>query len=274
MNSARKALCVVVTLSVAFCAASQARADWNIGDSAKWVQLPDVDTATSLDVCVTDPMVLADDFECRGTGPITSIHIWGSWLDDWMPWAEPTDPSVGMPSAVDFRLSIYEDIPAEQSGLGYSIPGTRLWEGDFPSGSFNVLLADEFSEGWYNPNTGEYDGYNHEKMWQYNFDIDPAEAFIQQGTSDNPIVYWLGVNAIPGDYTTEFGWKTSLDHWNDDAVWADSYAASGDQWQDLHHPETALGLSLDMAFVIVPEPATLGLLLGGLTMLRRKRSTQ
>src|SRR5271165_4505513 len=27
-------------------------------------------------------IVLADDFPCNQTGPITDIHIWGSWLSD------------------------------------------------------------------------------------------------------------------------------------------------------------------------------------------------
>ena len=274
MNQRRRTLCIMVTILAGICTASGVRADWGPGDPAKWVQLPDVNPASSLDVCVTEPLVVADDFECRSTGRITGIHIWGSWLDDWMPWAEPTDPSAGSPYAIDFRLSIYADISADQSGLGYSIPGELLWEGNFPSGSFDVVLADEFPEGWYDPNTGEYYINNHQQMWQYNFDIDPAEAFVQHGTMDNPIVYWLGVNASPGDYMAEFGWKTSLDHWNDDAVWADGYGATGDQWQDLYHPDSALGFSLDMAFVIVPEPVTLGVLLVGCSiMLGRKRSS-
>ena len=29
-----------------------------------------------------DNIVLADDFPCNTTGPITDIHLWGSWLND------------------------------------------------------------------------------------------------------------------------------------------------------------------------------------------------
>ena len=57
----------------------------------------------------------------------------------------------------------------------------------------------------------------------------------------------------------------------DDAVWADDPASSITGWQELIDPQT--GESLDLAFVITPEPATLAILFpGGLTLLlRRKR---
>ena len=116
---------------------------------------------------------------------------------------------------------------------------------------------------------------DHDEVWQYNLYLDPDNSFQQLGTPGNPVVYWLVVDAVTESLEgqPEFGWKTSLDHWNDDAVYADSalHDASGDQWQELHHPDTALNMSLDMAFVIVPEPATLGLLiLGGLALFGRR----
>ena len=63
-------------------AAGAAQAHWDIGDPAKWVQLPDLGELSSLDVHDTHPKMLADDFECTSTDPITSIHIWGSWKGD------------------------------------------------------------------------------------------------------------------------------------------------------------------------------------------------
>ena len=47
-------------------------------------------------------------------------------------------------------------------------------------------------------------------------------------------------------------------------------------WQELWDPRTDIpAVSLDMAFVITPEPATLGLLLlGGLALLLRKSSAK
>ena len=62
----------------------------------------------------------------------------------------------------------------------------------------------------------------------------------------------------------ELGWKTSPEHWNDDAVWAD-YDDSGivPVWHELRYPDghPRYGESMDLAFVItVPEPGTLVLL--------------
>jgi hypothetical protein len=45
-------------------------------------------------------------------------------------------------------------------------------------------------------------------------------TFIQEGTSDDPIIYWLDVQADTGGEEAYFGWKTSLDHWTDDGAWA------------------------------------------------------
>ncbi len=47
----------------------------------------------------------------------------------------------------------------------------------------------------------------------------------------------------------EIGWKTSLNHWQDAAVYWDG------GWNQL--------TDLDLAFVITPEPSTLAMLLGG-----------
>jgi hypothetical protein len=82
-------------------------------------------------------------------------------------------------------------------------------------------------------------------MYQFDFYMNPAEAFKQvEGT-----IYWLGVsNAATGGANFSFGWKTSYDHWNDDACWL---SPSGG-WQELryggNHPRN--GQSLDLAFAL------------------------
>ena len=48
-----------------------------------------------------------------------------------------------------------------------------------------------------------------------------------------------------------FGWKTSQDHWNDDAAWYDDV---GDDWIELYDPVLEVPVSLDMAFVITSPP--------------------
>lgn len=83
--------------------------------------------------------------------------------------------------------------------------------------------------------------------------VDIEDPFIQQqGT-----IYWLAIQvntARPIYYT---GWKTTENHWNDNAVWSD-----GVDWHELWDPALPQppdpgAQSLDLAFVItttIPEP--------------------
>ncbi len=123
------------------------------------------------------------------------------------------------------------------------------------------------------------------QVWQYNFTIPAASAFVQKGTAANQMTYWLEVQAwVPaatGAATEVFGWKTSLTHWGDAAVYADTnlpLSAGGVLtgpapapvfWNDMHYPAgtTYDGQNIDESFVIattVPEPGTLVLLGAGL----------
>lgn len=259
-------------------------ADWNPEQPAKWVQMPDL-TPTGIDVFATTPKILADDFECTETGLIKDIHIWGSWLDDVLP---VNDAGAYDPSRVGFRLSIYADIPEDPTTESHSMPGEELWSLDVQPGQFQVnLYADDLQEGWYNPNTGEYTFPGDTKCYQYNFFIDPANAFRQAGSLNNPVIYWLGVQASPVATPTapagvfvdpegpKFGWKTSLDHWQDDAVWADApIGAPVGPWNELRYPDghQLYPDSMDLAFAITPEPTTIALLgLGSLVFLRKRR---
>jgi hypothetical protein len=269
-------ICLVVTMILVI--GNVANADWIPGQPAKWVQLPDL-SSTGMDVLATHPNVLADDFLCTQTGPITDIHIWGSWNRDILPMVQNSDGTLSPdPAAVGFRLSIHSDIPAGPTG-NYSRPGELLWEKTFAPGTFKVnLYADKIEEGWYDPAAGVYNPQGDHQAWQYNFFIDPALAFMQKGTASNPMTYWLDVEAfpvnIPGVVNAEFGWKTSVNHWNDDAVWADPSITPPIGWQELRYPSNHpfAGNSIDMAFVITPEPTTICLLgLGIVSLIRRKK---
>ena len=223
-------------------------ADWNPEMSAKWVQFPDLSTM-GIDVNASPSprdYILADDFECTETGLITGIHIWGSWYHDMLPFDV-------QPDAVMFTLSIHADIPATAGE--YSRPGELLWYRTFQPGEFVARIWEEgIQEGWMNP-PDYYEFPGDTVCWQYNFDIPLADAFEQLGMPDEPIVYWLDVKAVPEDDMAHFGWKTSLDHWNDDAVWGEGMEPYPGPWQELIYPpgHEMQGQSIDLAFVIAGE---------------------
>lgn len=213
--------------------------------NAKWLQRPDL-SANGIDVMASDLLILADDFECNKSTLITDITVWGSWKNDILPPNGPND--------VWFTLSIHSDIPSDPCIAGsYSMPGTTLW--------FKLLMPSEVSiereginEGWWDPCSGEYVPIGDTICWKYVFRIPPQEAFCQQGEPNKPIVYWLDVKAFPKDLNgwAKFGWKSSINHWNDDAVRTLGYEPYIGPWYELRYP---LGHplepnSIDLAFAI------------------------
>jgi hypothetical protein len=208
-------------------------------EDTKWIQWPDLDP-TGMDITAVPPFILADDFLCTQTGPITEIHVWGSWYHDVLP---------GDPSNVSFTLSLHADIPV--GPFGWSVPGEPLWIREFQPGAFVVqLAAGGLEEGWFEP-PDFYDPMGDTQCWEYIFFLDEGE-FIQLGSESDPIVYWLNVQATPlGDGA--FGWKTSLDHWNDDGVWTMApEPVPPDLWYELRYvpPHPMAPESIDLAFAI------------------------
>ena len=207
-------------------------ADWQQGDDYKmhFPQLPD---EYGWDVNATQPIVIADDWMCTGTGYVSDIHFWGSWRGD----------EIGTINS--FWIGIYSNVPANET-VPYSHPGDLLWSRTFYPGEWKeVLIEANFTEGWYDPSVypnGTWNKPDHSLYFQYNI-VNITDAFVQW----NGTIYWLAISAnVTGG---SWGWKTSLDHWEDDAVW--SWGISNPEWVDLHDPEN--GTSLDMAFVITGE---------------------
>ncbi len=181
-----------------------------------------------------------------------------------------------------FKLSIHADIPEDATNpLGYSHPGEELWQDVFSPGDPRVktrLYANNLSEQFYDPNMDEIIGFDTE-AYQYNFFLDPLDPNIfhqEEGT-----IYWLDVQAWvdPGnsDNQAVFGWKSTRNVWNDDAVFGDNTIFGQSDppnalfWQEMYHPLIP-DESLNLAFVITPEPATISLLvIGGIGVLARRR---
>jgi len=216
----------------------------NYPTNAKWLQRPDL-SSNGLDVKASAPyLILADDFECNKSTLITDITIWGSWKNDVLPPNGASD--------VWFTLSIHSDIPASQSQNGYSMPNEVLWLKNLTIGEANVSIEREgINEGWWDPYYQDYLTIGDHICWKYVFHILPEEAFCQKGEPNKPITYWLDVQAHPNG-NAEFGWKSSINHWNDDAVWAAGSEPCTGPWNELRYPSghPYHPNSIDLAFAI------------------------
>jgi hypothetical protein len=186
-----------------------------------------------------DNIVLADDFSCNTTGPITDIHLWGSWLSD------------NHGTITNFWLGIYNDVPAVTNFLNGQItpshPGANLlWQQSFGLGQYVESIYNQGSEYFYNPTNNLIVGGD-SQAWYYCFY--PTNPFVQQGTAANPTNYWLAVRAQISDQTPTalFGWKTSLIPYNDAAVWGTVLPTSGlpiGNWQSMINPLTLKQIDL------------------------------
>lgn len=210
-------------------------------------QLPD---PNGWDVDV-ESLRLADDWLCTESGPVSDVHLWVSWQGN-----QPFDPRL----IQGINLGIWNNLPPGSGGIPYSRPGNPLWNRFITPDQIvvnpNPGLGDQ---GWYNPQTGLFLRPDHTTFWQVNIPAIP-DPFIQELGN----IYWLEVNIVDLINPSFIGWKTTRDHFEDDAVWGD-----GLFWQELRDPLT--GESLDLAFVITPEPSSLLLLGIGLSSLLAAR---
>lgn len=243
------------------CAAT-AFADWDPGDGHKmhYPQLPD---PTGWDIDLTRDAI-QDDFKCSQTGPIDDVHFWISWEGD----------RTGGPQNISWiDIGFLPDVPVDDPGnnLGFSHPGTGLysnplWMQRLLPGQWTSRFAGAGDQGWAEPHDNIWNRPDHQEYYQINIE-DIQNPFIQEKDT----VYWLAIHIGVEDYeNTKIGWKTSLDHWNDDATYYLADAQHPEGWRELIDPDT--GASLDLAFVITPEPTTMALLgFGALSLLRKKR---
>ncbi len=188
------------------------------------------------------PDLLADDFPCSVSGKITHVTIWGGWIENQFPQA-------GL-AGVPFTLSFHGDVPAGPGNA--SMPGAALWTKTFPPGSYSYSpAAVGLNEDWYDVNR-PYPLANDSVCFRYDFDIPWPEAFTQTGTRDNPVVYWLDVQAMVADENCRFGWKASSNHWNDAAAWAAAVEPHLGLWQPVAYPPAhpLAQTPIDLAFSV------------------------
>lgn len=191
--------------------------DWEEGDGHKmhYPQLPD---PYGWDVNFHDWM-LGDDWKCSESGNVTDIHFWFSWRGDDVqdiPW---------------IKVSIFSDNPGPPSK-----PENSLWSRQFDRDDFIIAGPWDGDQGWYHP-PNIWVEHDHKQYYQINI-INIDDPFEQkEGT-----IYWLVISA-PFYEPDALGWKTSLDEWNDAAVYGNPT-----DWYVLRDPLT--GGNIDLAFVI------------------------
>jgi hypothetical protein len=220
-------------------------------EPVKWEQPPDL-TPNGVDVKATSPMLLADDFRCVTKGPIVKVDVYASWYHDLLPGGNPLN--------VGFTLSLHADIPdPDGSGPGYSMPGPPLCIRNFMPGEFIAVPVNmvQIPEGYYDPSLPYFETPADFTCWKYTFQImDPC--WVQSGTIQQPVVYWLDVQARPLAQDAIFGWKTSRNHWNDDAVWTQGPEPSQGPWLELRYPQPhpLSPASIDLAFAVYTQADT------------------
>lgn len=253
----------ILSCAIAVCA-FVANAQWN--DPVKWDQLSagvDSYAAASWDDNDTPSDALsADDFLCTELGWITQI--------DWCGFSY-----YGEQYLDGFRISFWTDVPSNPNDQSH--PGSLIYDRTFSMGA-----GAGYVNSAYNGATGFYD---------YSICLDELDWFLQQGSTSNPMVYWVSIQGLMVDDGFFDAWywcfkNRSLPTWNDDAAFTSNYFGMP-PWSNWGvDPTGAVALydgplpagwtSLDMGYRLyghpVPEPsAFVAAGIGALALLRRRR---
>ncbi len=205
--------------------------EWENIHKMHYPQLPDPNgwdvSFADYDVTPVEPesRYVGDDWNCSFTGNVTDIHFWFSWLDD-------MNTTIG-----DINISIWSDNPSGPDG--HSIPETMLWQKTVTDSEYEIIGPHPGLQGWY---WSEGEIIPDMQLEYYRLDIwDITEPFYQEeGT-----IYWLIIDMPEYEGgATYIGWKTSVDHWNDAAVYGDGF-----NWTNITDPVES-PMPMDLSFVI------------------------
>jgi hypothetical protein len=205
-----KCVSLAIAAAVAACM-SAACADWP--HPVKWDQLgglfeemPYINAGVSSTI---DPnwgtptwnSLIAADFLCTETGWVTDLAFYG--------YRQPG-------GEIDqFRVTFWTDVP--ETPEDESHPGVLLYQHDFEKAD----PLDPLKLGWWG---GEPDQYG---RVLYRIDLPREEWFPQEGTATDPVVYWVGIQAVfPENGRSDNNWywqwrdpRLPGGTWGDDAAW-------------------------------------------------------
>ncbi len=198
--------------------------------------------------------MVADDWVCADTRPISDIHWWGSFLG----WQIPSPPETAFSLPEAFTFTIWTDVPANPAGAApFSHPGQALWQHTTTNYSLSFV-------GWdWDPRNA---ALGPEACFKFHVDLRPEAWFYQEpGRSTN--IYWVSIAAVyPAGTVTHYpwGWKTRPRDLTspapDDAVriFAPTAPVVGSLFQQGSPIEFPTGASWDMAFELTagPEPSS------------------
>jgi hypothetical protein len=151
-------------------------------------------------------LLVADDFRCIGSMPVTSIRWWGSYIG----WEGLEPPQLVEPIA--WRIGFWSNVP-EGVDANYSHPQELLWQIEVP---VDRVYVDNVGQD-------SFPGMPSDTCFQYYLGLNEEEYFRQGDfndlTQDN--IFWLSITAVyPESGVIEYpwGWKTRPWPWMDDAV--------------------------------------------------------
>jgi hypothetical protein len=141
--------------------------------------------------------IVADDWLCTNSRPVTDFHWWGSFLG----WPYTNWINVQLPDA--FHLAIWTDVPTNANNP-FSHPGEVIWTNIVSLGDPNLQITGVGYD--LDPRTS---CLNAEACFKFDYSLPSTNLWFPQSPGTN--IYWLSIAAIyNGGYSgpSPFGWKT------------------------------------------------------------------